>query len=141
MHWFQTSKVIPFIMQFCRAVSRLPENQEVILQTLMFYTNLLCMQNCSQISSPHSLKPLSKKQMMLRFSERRGNLKFRALYWGNWKLESPEIHISKLGPHVGALRVVRAEGCEGNAKKPEVSMSDRCLCFFATSPPSFSLPS
>lgn len=64
---------------------------------------------------------------MLKYSEKQGTLKFPALYWGNWKLESPKIHVSKLRPRVGGLRVLRAEGFEGNAQKPEVSIFEWCV--------------
>lgn len=63
---------------------------------------------------------------MLTYSERQGDLKFPALYWENWKLESQE-PVSKLRPGVGAMGVVRAEGFEGNAKKPEVSLFEWCV--------------
>lgn len=79
------------------------------------------MQTYSQISLPHSLKTSWQKADVEVLREARISQVPCCLLG---KLEAGESSnpCFKLRPGVGAVPVVRAEGFEGNAKKPEVSL-------------------
>lgn len=88
-------KVTPFTMSFFRSLSCILENQEIILQTVdVLHLPALYVKWLTDKLTPFF--KTGKQEGTFRYSGRERNFKFPAHCWGDQKLESLEVHVSKI---------------------------------------------